>query len=165
MGYIRLRFPFPHWLSARAHLSSLRSSIFLLMWPLYLQTSRAHWFPLTIGISLIFLLPAAWEKSLLLKDSHGLPLWLSGKESACQCRRHWFDHWSRKIPHAAEPLSLCSRAQEPQPLRPTSSRAHASQQGSHRNEKPMHHDYRISPARPTKEKPAQQRRSSTAKNK
>ena len=23
----------------------------------------------------------------------GLPRWLSGKESACQCRRHGFDHW------------------------------------------------------------------------
>ena len=23
----------------------------------------------------------------------GLPRWLSGKESACQCRRRRFDHW------------------------------------------------------------------------
>ena len=28
----------------------------------------------------------------------GLPWWLSGKESACQCRRHGFNPWSRKIP-------------------------------------------------------------------
>jgi len=28
----------------------------------------------------------------------GLPRWLSGKESACQCRRHRFDPWVRKIP-------------------------------------------------------------------
>ena len=28
----------------------------------------------------------------------GLPLWLSGKESACQCRRPGFDHWVGKIP-------------------------------------------------------------------
>ena len=28
----------------------------------------------------------------------GLPWWRSGKESACQCRRHGFeDPWSRKI--------------------------------------------------------------------
>ena len=27
-----------------------------------------------------------------------LPWWLSGKESACQCRRHQFDPWVRKIP-------------------------------------------------------------------
>ena len=26
-----------------------------------------------------------------------LAWWLSGKESPCQCRRHWFDLWSRKI--------------------------------------------------------------------
>jgi len=31
----------------------------------------------------------------------GLPRWLSGEESACQCRRgkrHWFDPWVGKIP-------------------------------------------------------------------
>ena len=28
----------------------------------------------------------------------GLPRWLSGKESARQCRRHGFDSWVRKIP-------------------------------------------------------------------
>ena len=28
----------------------------------------------------------------------GLPQWLSGKESACQCRRHGFHPWVRKIP-------------------------------------------------------------------
>ena len=27
----------------------------------------------------------------------GLPWWLSGKESACQCRRHRFDPWSETI--------------------------------------------------------------------
>jgi len=35
----------------------------------------------------------------------GLPWWLSGKESTCQCRRPGFDHWSRKIPHSEEQLS------------------------------------------------------------
>ena len=34
-----------------------------------------------------------------------LPWWFSGKESACQCRRHGFDPWSRKILHASEQLS------------------------------------------------------------
>ena len=28
----------------------------------------------------------------------GLPWWLSGKESACQCRRHEFNPWVGKIP-------------------------------------------------------------------
>ena len=28
----------------------------------------------------------------------GLPWWLSGKESACQCRRRGFDPWGRKVP-------------------------------------------------------------------
>ena len=30
--------------------------------------------------------------------NRGLPWWLSGKESACQCSRHRFDSWIQKIP-------------------------------------------------------------------
>ena len=38
----------------------------------------------------------------------GLPWWLSGNESACQCRRHRFDPWVRNIPwrRAWEPTSV-----------------------------------------------------------
>jgi len=43
----------------------------------------------------------------------GHPWWLSGKESACQCRRLGFDAWSGKIPHAAEQLSLWATTTEP----------------------------------------------------
>ena len=35
----------------------------------------------------------------------GLPSWLSGKESACRGRRHGFNPWSGKIPHASGQLS------------------------------------------------------------
>ena len=42
----------------------------------------------------------------------GLPWWLSGKKSACQCRRHGFDPWSRKIPHAAGQLGPCATTTE-----------------------------------------------------
>ena len=48
-------------------------------------------------------------------DSPGLPWWLSGKESACQCRGHGFDPWSRKITHAVEQLSLYITSTEPVP--------------------------------------------------
>ena len=34
----------------------------------------------------------------LTMDSSGLPWWLSGKISTCQCRRSRFDPWIRKIP-------------------------------------------------------------------
>ena len=55
----------------------------------------------------------------------GPPWWLSGEESAFQCRRHGSipdpgrSHmlWSSSA-HAPQPLSLCSRAWEPQLLRP-----------------------------------------------
>ena len=36
-------------------------------------------------------------------DTGGLPRWLSGKESACQCKRHKFDPWSGKSPHPTKP--------------------------------------------------------------
>ena len=35
----------------------------------------------------------------------GLPWWRSGWEPACQCKRHGFEPWFGKIPHAAEQLS------------------------------------------------------------
>ena len=39
------------------------------------------------------------------KSLPGLPWWSSGWESACQCRGHRFDPWSRKIPYASGQLS------------------------------------------------------------
>ena len=54
---------------------------------------------------------SALENRLLITGPQGSPLntraltpcmglswWLSGKELACQCRRHQFDPWVRKIP-------------------------------------------------------------------
>ena len=50
-----------------------------------------------------------WKNNLKLcegiKISIGFPWWLKGKESACQCRRHGFNPWSGKFPHAVEQLS------------------------------------------------------------
>ena len=45
---------------------------------------------------------------LIYKTGQGLPRGLSGKESACRCRRHGFDPWSGKIPHTTEQLSPCT---------------------------------------------------------
>ena len=42
---------------------------------------------------------------LHLKVMPGHPWWLSGKDSACQCRRHGLDHWSGRIPRALEQLN------------------------------------------------------------
>ena len=42
-----------------------------------------------------------------------LPWWLSGKESACQCRGQRFDPRSGKIPHALEQESPCTTTIEP----------------------------------------------------
>ena len=42
-----------------------------------------------------------------------IPQWCSGKESDCQCKRHRFNPWSRKITYATEQLSVCSITVEP----------------------------------------------------
>ena len=81
-------------------------------------------------------------ENMLKNPSGGFSWYFSSKESAWQCRRHRFDPWSGKIPHAVEELSpgtpqqlsLCSRAWElqllihmPQLLKSMYSRAHALQ--------------------------------------
>ena len=38
------------------------------------------------------------EQALSKGGLNGLPWWFRGKESTCQCRRHGFDPWVRKIP-------------------------------------------------------------------
>ena len=48
----------------------------------------------------------------IIKNTLGLPWWLIGKESVCQCRRHGFYPWSKKIPYAVEQLSLYTTATE-----------------------------------------------------
>ena len=42
----------------------------------------------------------------------GLPQWLSGEESACQCRKHVFNPWSGKIPHITEQLNPSAKTNE-----------------------------------------------------
>ena len=57
--------------------------------------------------------PVGQSWGRIKREQIGLPWWLGGKESACQCRGHEFDLWSRKIPHAAEQLSPSTITTEP----------------------------------------------------
>ena len=83
------------------------------------------------------------SKNILQGWRAGLPWWLSGKESACQCRRPGLDLWSGEDPtclgatksaghsywaHALEPRSCNYLAHTPQLVKPTGPRAHAQQQ-------------------------------------
>ena len=72
---------------------------------------RMEW---EVGVSRCKLLYVEW-----IKNKVWLPRWLSSKESTCQCRRHGFHPWSRKIPHATEQLSLCATTTEPVPWSPS----------------------------------------------
>ena len=40
----------------------------------------------------------SFSKKAIGNRTHGLPRWLSGKESTCQYRKGGFDPWVRKIP-------------------------------------------------------------------
>ena len=44
---------------------------------------------------------------LVTKICTRVPRWPSGKESTCQCRRHQFNAWVRKIPCSRSDLVLC----------------------------------------------------------
>ena len=56
-----------------------------------------------------------------LNGSKGLPWWLSGKESACQCRRHGFNPWVGKTPWRRKwqstPVLLPGKSQTEEPGR------------------------------------------------
>ena len=60
---------------------------------IYFESHTISYIPLIIKFSVSLSL-------ILSKLNHlnGLPRWLSGKESACQCKRHRFNLWVRKIP-------------------------------------------------------------------
>ena len=86
----------------------------------------------------------------------GLPWWGDGSESTCQCWRHGFDSWSRKILHAA------AQRHGPRLLKLACSRAPA-----HRRPwqwEAREPNYRGAPA-PHRQKPVQQQRHSTTKTK
>ena len=53
------------------------------------------------------------EKRKNERSNWELPWWLSGKESACQCRAPGFDPWFGKIPPAAEQERPHTTATEP----------------------------------------------------
>ena len=84
--------------------------------------------------TMLFLL--LFKKERGKKTSLGLPWWRIGWESACHCRRHGFEPWSGKIPHAAEQLGPWATTTEPARLEPAlrNKRGCDSERPTHRNE-------------------------------
>ena len=95
-------------------------------------------------------------------------------------RKPGFDPWPRRIPPASEHLSLCTTTMEPvlesqrpattQPTRhnhwsPCDREPVLRKKGSHEKQTPAHHDREWPPLAACREKPTQQQRPSTAKNK
>ena len=66
-----------------------------------------------------------------------LPWWLSGKESACQCSRHWFN--PREDPTCSEQLGLFPTTTEPvlQSLRNKTTEVSTAKAHALQREKPL----------------------------
>ena len=78
----------------------------------------------------------------------GLPWWLSGWESAWQCRGHGFEPWSGKIPHVAEQLGPWDTTTEPARLEPV-----LHNKRGRDSERPAHCDEEWPPLAATRESP------------
>ena len=99
--------------------------------------------PCDPGIPLLGIYP---EKTIIQKESCGLPWWHNGWESACQCRGHSFEPWSGKIPHAAEQLGPWATTTEPVRLEPV-----LRNKRGRDSERPMHRDEEWPPLAATTE--------------
>ena len=101
------------------------------------------------------------------KEWEGIPWWLSGRESSCRCRRHGFDPWSRKIPHASGQLSRCGTTPEPEWCHywnPHTLEPVLCNKRSHGSETPRTSNQRVAPAlHKESEKPTNQQRPNIAK--
>ena len=83
-----------------------------------------------------------------IKSNLGL-LWChSGWESVCQCRGHWFEPWSGKIPHAVEHLGPWTTTTEPARLEPVPHNKRGCD-----SERPAHREEEWPPLATTRESP------------
>ena len=118
-----------------------------------------------------------WKKNK--NTTCGLPQWISGKESACQCRRHRFDPWPRKNPHVSKQLSPCASTIElvlwslgtitTKPMWLNYWNLCAPElvlcsKRSHRNEKPLHRNDSAAREKPTPQQRPDRAESTNFKN-
>ena len=99
---------------------------------------KSHFSPLGFNFLIFYicgLLYNLWLIHCIEIKMWGLPLWLSGKMSVCQCKGPWLNPWSRKIPHVAQQLSPGATTTEPM----------LCSRRSHRDKMLVHHIYRVVP--------------------
>ena len=69
---------------------------------LYTFSEFRLWYILFFESVLLLLAIVVSDSLQCLEVFFGLPWWFGGKESTCQCRRHGFSPWVRKIPWRRE---------------------------------------------------------------
>ena len=62
-----------------------------------LVMDREAWSAAVHGVTKSWTWLSNWAELNWIDQDFGLPWWLSGKESTCQCRKHRFNPWVRKI--------------------------------------------------------------------
>ena len=72
---------------------------------LAIPTDRGGWWATVHVVTQSQTQQSNWTAAIIY-SSRGLPWWLSGKESTCQCRRYQFEPWSQKIPWRRKSHSL-----------------------------------------------------------
>ena len=80
------------------------------------------------------------KSSTAIKKLKGLPFGSVVRNVSCLCGRHRFDPWSGQIPHTTEQLSLSAPTDTQVPW------SLCSATRSQCNEKPAHHNWRVTPA-------------------
>ena len=126
--------------SRKTFISKSMNLLFIIIFPKGMISPWQYLVATTCSYMLNQMLYQIWDQ--------GLPWWRSGWESACQCRRHGFEPWSGKIPHATEQLSLWATTTEPACLELV-----LRDKGGRDSERPVHRDEEWSPLAATRESP------------
>ena len=85
------------WLLQILHISEIRQYLFFCVWLISLSIMSSGFIHVVENGRMDFFLFKGWIVFYCLYKL-GLPWWLNGKESICQCRRCRFDPWVGKIP-------------------------------------------------------------------
>ena len=108
--YASLWTSIPHGMGCFLTLSLFRASLFIVFYQGENKVMKVAWNQVPQSLWYLFggeTLTQSDSRIDSMKKKQEWDCTASGKVSAYQCRGHWFNPWSGKIPHAAGQLSVC----------------------------------------------------------